>query len=124
MECECTVPTYIDGEDCGELLYILQIPMYKTYTCIECSETYRMSWCHIESIRWEGYIQTYYTCEHCYSLRQVFFSGGWYFTMLWEEMYTFINDAEGDISVSCILELTPKARGKVLDSIEEVWDGC
>jgi hypothetical protein len=63
----------------------------------------------------------YITCEDCYSIRQVFFSSGWFYGEVREQFQEFIYESDGDISVSCILQLTKKAKDWTLDILEGYW---
>ncbi len=92
----------------------------KYHRCNECrraikkNETYT-----IEKFRDDERFHTYKTCNDCQSVRQVFFSKGYYFEALWADMGSFIHDAKGQIPEDCIAQLTPAARNKVCDLIEE-----
>jgi len=136
MECCCTVniDTYDGGTTLEHDIWIaIALGRGKCYECsrpINVGEPY----CR-EYHEWvDGYYdedderptngiekQLIYTCDDCYSLRQVFFSSGWYYGMLWESMQEFIRDCGGELSVPCILQLTKAARDKVLDMVEEEW---
>lgn len=123
MECACTVEVDFSDGDEMELLSVKQLHAARKHKCDECKEDInRGDWCHREVFKCAGNIETHRTCEHCYSLRQVFFSRGWYYGIIWDQMQEFIGECDGDISVECIRMLTPKARGKVLDMVEERWE--
>lgn len=122
MECACTVETY----DCGETVVTLDRTTptaRKPHTCSECSrliprgEEYRR-----EVYVFEGSLFTHKYCEDCLSVRQVFFNNGWIYYTLWDDMITHIYESDGDLSVKCLLELTPFARGKILDLMEQTWE--
>jgi hypothetical protein len=74
-----------------------------------------------EDTRYECDYSTHFTCQDCYSIRQVFFSSGWYYGEVIERMEEFVYDCNGELSIPCILELTPRARGMVCDMIENTW---
>jgi len=123
MECACTVPVDFDSDERVKFIGTTSHTARKEHKCNECKEYISPGqWYQKEAFVCEGKFEVHKTCEHCWSLRQVFFSDGWLYGCLWDEMREFINEARGDLSVDCILMLTPKARGKVLDIIEELWE--
>ncbi len=120
MECSCTVSTDLD--DYCTLLSNKFVRARKEHRCYECRDVIKVGDEYFKeaTVHDEQFIE-YKTCEHCYSLRQVFFSDGWYWGMLWEMFTEFVNDCAGEISITCILELTKVAKDRVLDIIEESW---
>lgn len=121
MDCACTVDMDID--DRCEMITRRFIKARKPHVCSEChclvsppDEYFR------EVTVYDGHMQTYKTCEDCYSIRQVFFSSGWYYEQLLEDLQEFIIDCYGEVSVPCLLQLTPRARGMVCDIIEAYWE--
>ena len=120
MECACTVGDGVD--DKVDLLNGRFIKARKEHTCLECyriihkgEEYFREVWVY------DGDMSTHKTCEDCYSLRQVFFSNGWYYGQLIEDMSDFVGDCGGEVSIPCMLQLTARARGMVCDMIEDTW---
>lgn len=123
MECACTVDVDIEFGDHMQLLSIGQHRANKEHMCNECRSTIKKGdWYHREVFKVDNDIDTHRTCEDCYSLRQVFFSSGWYYGQLWDDMEEFVAGCMGDISVECIRMLTPTARSKVLDIVERCWE--
>jgi hypothetical protein len=122
MDCACTVE--MDIGDRVEMIASYPIKKCRaTHICDECQRTVKQGeWYFRETFWHEAVIETHKTCEDCYSLRQVFFSSGWCFGNIWLDMKYTIQDSDGDISVTCILELTKPARDKVLDMIEDTWN--
>jgi len=121
MDCACTVGT--DVEDRVTLIENKFVKSRKEHKCSECCgaipkgvEYFKETWAY------DGRIDHHKTCEDCYSLRQVFFSSGWYYSQLIEDMETFVIDCGGELSVPCLLQLTPRARGMVCDMIERGWE--
>lgn len=92
----------------------------KEHVCIECSrkiqpnETYRY-----ESGIWSGEANSHKTCADCLSVRDAFACTYVYGT-LWEEMEQMICDYDGELSASKINSLTPNAKTKVLNLIDEL----
>ena len=121
MECSCTVGVEID--DYCILLSNKFVKARKEHKCNECNRAIPIGEEYFkEATVYEGHFQGHKTCEDCYSIRQVFFSSGWYWGDICMMMEEFIYNCRGDISVSCILQLTKPARDWVLDIVEEVWD--
>lgn len=95
----------------------------KLHSCDEChrlinkGEEYRR-----EILKWGSKFFHHKYCEDCLSLREVFFSNGWYYTYLWEDMNDFIGKVDGKISEFQITQLTKSARDKVCTLMQEMWD--
>jgi hypothetical protein len=124
MECACTV----DIDICDERVELLSSNIHKArkeHKCHECHRKINPKEEYVKEVFISGGdFTTHKTCEDCYSLRQVFFSSGWFYGQLWEDFIEMVNDYGGDISVSCILQLTKPAKDEVLDIIEKYWEGC
>ena len=122
MKCACTVPMDI-GSNRSILIEVRTPKAIKCHSCYECNrliypgEEYRR-----EILKQGTDFFHHKYCEDCLSVREVFFSQGWYYEMLWEQMTDFIAHADGDISVACLKMLTKKARDKILDLMQEYWD--
>lgn len=124
MECACTVEVDFDhNEDEFRRGSVTEITALVQHKCNECYSTINVGDWYFRETLLSSYsgAEVHKTCEHCYSLRQVFFSSGWYYGMLWEQVEEFVHECDGDLSVDCILRLTKVARDKVLDMIEKVW---
>jgi hypothetical protein len=67
----------------------------------------------------EGEISTHKTCTSCLSIREVFFSDGYYFGQIIEAMEEHVFECDGDISEKQILKLDPDAKKIIADIIEE-----
>ena len=92
-------------------------------TCCECKETIEIG----EIFRKEKTefldlsVINQITCMACVSIRDTFFCDGWYYEMMFEYLKEHINEMGGEISEDCIVQLTPKARDKVCEIIEDYW---
>jgi hypothetical protein len=123
MKCSCTVPEPIITDQ-AEMISITTPKARKEHICSEChriinkAEEYRR-----EFYKYDNKTDISKLCEDCLSVREVFFSSGWYYGELWNQINEFINDNDGDLSVSCLLMLTKPARDKILDLIELQWSG-
>ena len=64
----------------------------------------------------------YKTCIDCLSIREQFFENGWIFTMVWEYFQNEFSYIGAIVPECCISELTPNARSRVCDWIEDMWE--
>lgn len=69
----------------------------------------------------DGEIFKHKTCSDCVSLRKTFFSDGYYYGMIREQLSEHISECYGEISESKISELQPGAREWVCTEIEGYW---
>lgn len=70
----------------------------------------------------DGEIFKHKTCNDCISLRKSFFSDGYYYGMIREQLSEHIRECYGEISESNISELQPAAREWVCHEIEDYWE--
>ncbi len=123
MECSHTVGIDICTEGCVLINIRTDIIARKEHTCFECHKVIEKGERYTkEVVKDRNKYCVYKTCDDCYSIRQVFFSDGWYWTKILEHMDEFVNDCGGDVSNSCLMQLTPRARDMVCDMIEETWE--
>ena len=120
-DCSCI---YIDADDEPQF-YNQRLPIArKEHTCGECGrkiepgETYENF-----SAKWDsiGFF-TYKTCNDCLSIRHAFFCESWIAGEIYENLWEHISEVDGQISTDCILSLTPKAKERVLDMIDTLWE--
>jgi len=94
----------------------------KEHKCTECGriikpgERYKK-----ESGKWDGVFETHRTCFDCLSVRDVFFCDGFFYDQIWDDLEQHIRDMNGQIPESCILDLTPAARERIFEIIEQLW---
>ena len=69
----------------------------------------------------DGDFSQHKTCSDCISLRKSFFSDGYYYGMIREQLSEHIDECRGKISESKLSELRPGAREWVCDEIEGYW---
>lgn len=135
-ECACTVPVDTDYGTSNITHDLHNAIALKQCECKECQRIINVGehFCR-EYLEWcDGYYdededekpdniekELISTCDDCFSLRQVFFSSGWYYGVLWEDFTTMVDDVGGDISVTCIRQITTAARIKVLDIMDEYF---
>ncbi len=118
-ECGCV---YVDVENTAKVATTTTPTAKKSHWCCEChreilpGEEYE----RVDGL-WEVF-ETYKTCEDCLGVRNEFFCEAWEYEFVWERMYDHIRDVFGEISSSCLVELTKPARDKICDMIEQWWE--
>lgn len=119
-DCSCI---YTECDWYSEEYYETEVTAKKAIRCIEC---YRVI------PRGEKHIKADYTnednewrvrriCVDCKSVIESFFCGSYKYDIVWEALEQHLNDHEGKVPADCLVELTPKAREKVCEMIEEIW---
>jgi hypothetical protein len=96
----------------------------KDHICSECNaEIKKGSGYFYHTVFMYKDIQNFKVCLDCQSVIWQFFSGGWMFSTIWDTLsdYLYYNWSE-DLPSSCISKLTPKARDKVCDIIQEIHE--
>jgi hypothetical protein len=120
MECSCEVN--IDIDEWSEKIICETRQSEKIHKCDECykdiqvGEKYEL---YKGSMDYESFTQV--TCMDCISMRNSFFRSGYIFGTIWENLYEFLSDVEGNIKEECISTLTPVARDKVCRYINDIW---
>jgi len=119
MDCACM---YVPDYDSPQFFREKMVKARKEHKCCECQraiepgETYEYS-----SGMWDGRLDQHKTCSDCVSVRANFCCDGYLFESLWEGLWEHVSELQGQLDSSCIVSLTPKAREKVCEMIEEVW---
>jgi len=54
-------------------------------------------------------------------MREAFFCSGYPPGRIWEALGGHVAEMDGQIASACLLALTPGARAKVLDEIDDYW---
>lgn len=97
----------------------------KDHKCDECrrvilpGEVYERT-----TAKWDESISSFKTCVDCQSARDSFFCNGYLHGSVWDDLEEHLNQVVrfGDgVASSCIVPLTPRARDRVCDFIEEFW---
>jgi len=123
MECSCTI-TVDDIGGAWKVSEEKNRTARKPHKCTECGreiqpgeryEDFR-GFCD-ESDRW----MRYKTCVDCLSLRVAFFDT-YYFEFLWENWWDEMDACGWSVPESCLAKLTPVARARACQSIENVWE--
>lgn len=122
MGCSCEVDVYDYDYEPVELWRRASRKANKNHKCHECGR---------EIVKGEKYEHVSYmhdgrfyadkTCADCLSAIGQFYPKGGYCTgLLWDEIRNHIVEWREDVPEDCIIELTPLAKSKVCDLIEEV----
>jgi hypothetical protein len=119
-DCGCV---YIDVDETSETICQEIRKARKTHKCEECNrEIIKGEKYEYLFSKYDGSTDVHKTCLDCLSIRKTFFCDGWYYGQLWEALFEHIRDMDGRISSSCLVDLTPRARERVCEQIEEVWE--
>lgn len=120
MECSCVIDMDHDG---GPTCHKEKIQTArKEHHCCEChrvispGEEYE----YVSGI-WDSEAETYKTCLDCKSLRDTFFDS-WAYTQVWDNFRDEFGYTDSIIPESCVAELTPGARTRVCEYIENDWE--
>ena len=124
MECSCVVDTCVDHEDAinVSLKHMTAVELVKCGECgrfIEPGEEYifESGYRNYEDPADEPY--RFSTCLDCKSIRDNFFED-WAYGWVVDDLEEYIEQAE-TVEERCIARLTPRARDKVCEMIEDVW---
>ncbi len=121
MECATVSCSMDDG-----IATILQdkiVTAAKEHCCCECRRTITMGEKYkTEVTLYDGRIVRYKTCLDCISIRDEFFSEGWYWEAIKEMLWEHVMECQGDISESSLEALTPMAREMVCGFVEKAWE--
>ena len=121
MECNCSIYA-CDDESLAWFMKDKIVKARKVHHCSECSrdihpgEKYENTKAVMDG---EWYLSK--TCLDCQSLRLSFFESS-YFGQLWESFREYLRECRWQVPEACIAKLTPTARGKVCELIENNWE--
>lgn len=120
MDCAC-IDIDLD-EDGGRILSDVMLKARKRYQCEECQQWIEVGEKYSRESWADGRkVYMHRMCEGCRSVRDNLFCS-WYYGMIWRLLEDEIIASDGDISQTAIGHLTPWARDKVCDMIEQYWD--
>ena len=119
MDCSCDIDVYVD--EFSEVLRETFQKARKEHKCGECYRTIVKGEEYEKIVTvFDSRLYTYKTCMDCVSVRKQFFTT-FYYESIWEYFREYVSDVYGEIPENCISELTPAARAKVCELIEEQW---
>jgi len=118
--CACV---YVGNYDGPDFTFSRKRKAKKEHVCCECGEKILPGSTYEYTVgRWEAGFRVYKTCLDCISMIASFFCDGFGYTTIWEDLAEHIDAMGGEISSDCLIPLTPKARAKVCQMIEDYWD--
>ena len=119
MGCSCV---YVDTDEALSFYTETSPTARKQHKCCECHRVINPKEKY-EKIAgmWDGRFDTYKTCSDCTEIRNAFFCNGWIFEHVFEDLKYYIEDVAGEVSESCLADLTPGARSIVCEMIELCW---
>ena len=119
-DCSCI---YVDSDNAPDFYRDRMLIARKEHTCGECGRTIEPGETYETfSGKWNFTFSTHKTCIECLSIRNAFFCESWIFGKIHEDLWEHIMDLAGQISAECILSLSPRAKEKVLDMIDRLWE--
>ncbi len=117
MECSCTASSYNDGDGSWSMRKRKAAKIHMCYECdtvIQKGEEYAF-----HSVFYENGISNYKLCANCNALTEVFFSDGWIFGSVIDDLHSFLDhNWKEDLPSSCISKLPQSARDKVCDYLQ------
>ena len=120
MRCACVHFEY--DEDSCEFEKIEDRKAKKQHQCCECGRIIEIGEQYENfSGKWDGDFGYYKTCSDCLSICKSFFCNGREFTSVYSMLADHIEYMKGEISSDCLVPLTPRARAKVCEMIEQDW---
>lgn len=119
---ECATVSVDIGDGCCTPLRENIRTAKKQHKCRECREPILPGDKYEDFVGVErGGLYKHKTCADCLSLRDAFFSDGFYFGFIRESLSEHIRECFGEIAESKLYQLTPGAREWVCGEIEEYW---
>jgi len=95
----------------------------KPHRCDECGDEIAIGQSYeLNSGRWEVAWYRHRTCGVCQEIRAAFFSCGFLLGMVWEDLKEHIQAFDGEVDAECLVGLSPAARERVCEIIEDVWE--
>ena len=118
MECAITVPFKSEPSELCTVK-LSRIVTAKIPHLYRCGEIINIGYDYlVDVIYLKDRITVSKTCEHCLSVRQVFFSSGWIYGQIWRDLAKFVTLSQGELASAQIIQLTPTAKGRVCDMID------
>lgn len=118
MECAC-ISANVDDE--SEVLAANKRLARKGHVCCECRQKIEPGeYYWNEKTLYDGRLDTYKTCRDCMSIRDHLICD-FFYERIWETIQEFIDDCPEAIPWAKIGRLTPIARGRVCEMIENTW---
>jgi hypothetical protein len=123
MKCTCAIHAVDPGDyESWQLFEDPKRTARKPHRCNECYRTIQPGE-QYENVKGlaDGVWFKHKTCADCLSVRSVFFES-YYYERLWDHVRDFLYECQHQVPEDCMVELTPAARAKVCELIEEYWE--
>jgi len=118
-DCSCI---YADYDGCADEIQKAVRVARKPHKCQECYRVIKKGEKYeYYAGNYDGFF-THKTCTDCLSVREEFFCSGFGFGAIWEDVWEHVQELDGNISSECLAKLTPRAREKICDYVQEAWD--
>lgn len=120
-DCVCQIDVEHDG--CSSGFYNKKIRnANKEHMCGECGDPIKKgdNYEYVSGM-WEGYLDSFKTCIDCVSIREALFCSFCH-DALFEDLSIELQESLAPVKEECLLQMTPKGRGKVLDLIDRIWE--
>lgn len=123
MDCSCDILDGLDEGESPEFFEEKEIAAKTPHKCGECGREINKGEKYLRAVgKWDGVISTYKTCSDCKSIREQFFCKSGDFGYIFYDLREYISEVDGEIPQQCISKLTPVAKSKVCDMIQEHWN--
>ena len=121
MNCACAVSNDMDNDAAWGCREIKRAG--KIHKCCECFSAIEPGTSYFyHTVFAEGTVSNFKVCPDCQSVIWQFFKNGWYFETVWDSLTDYLYDNwKDDLPSSCICQLTPVARDKVCDILDEIY---
>jgi hypothetical protein len=120
VDCSCV---YVENDGGSyEFSSVKIVAARKQHKCGECGEIINPGdQYEYHSGKWDGEICVDKTCGICMEIRNKFFCTCWCYGGVMRDFREHVAEMNGDLSESCIAELSPDARERVCSIIERYW---
>lgn len=122
MDCTCIDSYYGDDDEWSVEPSETYPSAKKRWKCCECGGVIPVGEKYsCVTGRWDGKFVVHRTCIDCRSVTENLFCG-YTFTQVWFDLFYHLSYSEGEIPWEKLSKLTPVAKDKVCDLIEEIWN--
>lgn len=121
-ECACVYIDHHDNDPCS-FFSSKEVKAKKEHACGECGAAIQSGDMYERVVgKWDDGLDCYKTCQDCLSVRAQFFCKSWIYGEIWSDLQEHLNCVSGKVSSDCMMGLTERARAKVADLIQEIWN--
>ena len=118
MNCSCSISTSYEGSESSWGVQTRKAA--KVHRCCECRTTITKGEKYFyHTVFGDGTIGNYKMCSACNSILESFFTSGWMFGFVLEDLEYHLEESWiDDLPSSCISKLAPGARDMVCDYLQ------